>query len=72
MVVKIEFKKQGKIINEKYTDMNKAKNLIKDYKQDKIEIKELAGAEQILIVVGGIILGHFATDIANRIASEID
>ncbi len=72
MVVKIEFKKQGKTISEKYTDMEKAKKLVKNYKQDKIEIKELAGVEQILVVVGGVVLGYFATDIANRIASEID
>ncbi|GAF81774.1 unnamed protein product, partial [marine sediment metagenome] len=54
MVVKIEFKKNGKVITEKYSNMEKAKELINKYKKDKHEIKEFAGVEQILVVVGGI------------------
>jgi len=65
MVVKVNV---GKEVY--YTDMDKAKDIIKKYKKDKVEVKETLGAE-VLIVVGGVVLGTFAMDIARRIASEL-
>lgn len=50
---------------------DKASELKREY-SGQIEIKEFYGAEQILIIIGGLVLGRFAADVADKIASEIE
>ncbi|VVB83710.1 Uncharacterised protein [uncultured archaeon] len=70
-MVEIEFnKRNNKRIRE--ISQQKANEIIRKYKRDGIEVKELAEAEQVLISIGGMILGYFAIDIANRIAQELN
>ncbi len=57
-------------IGEKIYQINeeKANELIKTYKKPNLEKEAFSG---ILITIGSVVLGYFAMDIANRIASEI-
>lgn len=71
-MVLIQFKRNGNVIKEKNISEEKAQKLKLNYKKEH-EVKEFFKlSEQILITIGGAVLGYFALDIANRISSEIE